>query len=174
MKKTYRHLAVMLCMASALLVVFAPRFGSAQSTPDAVASPAAADLISEGEMIFNTTCIACHQAGGAGVKDVPGSETTINGAIPALAGNPFVTQEDPKGVVLTVLNGRAGMPSFAGSYSNEQVAAVVSYVRQAFGNQAGPVSPDVVKEARAESAVEPLPSTPIPSGSPGAIQGLGK
>ncbi len=172
-RKTYRHLALMLCIVTAMLLVLAPRFGSAEGTPAAVASPAAASLIAEGEAIYNTTCIACHQAGGKGVASVPGSATTFNGAIPPLANNPFETLKDPKPVVLTVLNGRAGMPSFAGSFTDEQIAAVITYVRQTFGNDAGPVSPDVVKEARAESSAAPLPATPIPNGTPGAIQGLG-
>ncbi|HET9659589.1 MAG TPA: cytochrome c [Thermomicrobiales bacterium] len=173
MKKTYRHLVVMLCVATALLVVFAPRFGSAQGTPVAESSPAAAGLIAEGEEIYNTTCIACHRAGGEGVEGVPGSAPTINGAIPALAGNAFVTLDDPKPAVLTVLNGRGGMPRFGGAYSDEQIAAVLSYVRQAFGNDAGPVSPDLVAEAREESSAAPLPATPIPDATPGGIQGLG-
>lgn len=172
-RKSYQHLAVMLCLATAMLLVFAPRFGSAEGTPVAVAPPSAADLIAEGEAIYNSTCIACHQAGGAGVKSVPGSEPTMNGAIPALANNPFETLADPKAVVLTVLNGRAGMPSFAGSYSDEQIAAVISYVRQAFGNKADPVDPQIVTEARAESQASPIPLVPVASGSPEAIQGLG-
>lgn len=173
MKQTYRRLALILCMATTVLVVLAPRFGSAQGTPAAGATPAAADLISEGEGIFNTTCIACHQAGGKGVKGVPGSAPTYNGAIPALADNAFVTLQDPKAVVMTVLNGRADMPAFGGAYTDEQIAAAISYVREAFGNQAGPVSPEEVAQARKESSAPPLPATPIPSGTPGAIQGLG-
>lgn len=177
-RKTYRHLAIMLGLSFAMLLLIAPQFSSAQGTPAAedtaaVASPAAADLIAEGEGIYNSTCIACHQAGGAGVKAAPGSAPTMNGAIPALANNPFETLEDPEAVVLTVLNGRAGMPAFNSSFSDEQIAAVISYVRQAFGNDAAPVSPDVVAKARAESVGSPLPFAPVPSGSPEAIQGLG-
>lgn len=174
MKQTYRRLALILGMATAVLVVLAPQFSSAQGTPTAGASPvAAADLIKEGEGMFNTTCIACHQAGGKGVKNVPGSAPTYNGAIPPLANSPFETLKDPTAVIMTVLNGRAGMPAFGGSYTDEQIAAVISYVRQAFGNQAGPVTPDEVAKVRKESAAPPLPSTPIASGTPVAIQGLG-
>lgn len=174
MKKTYRHLVVMLSLSAALLFVLIPHFGSAQGTPAAVvASPAAADLLSIGENIFNTTCIACHQAGGAGVKDVPGSAATINGAIPALANNPFETLQDPTAVIQTVLNGRAGMPAFGGSFSDEQIAGIISYVRQSFGNKADPITADQVAKVRAASAVTPVPSSPIPAASPEAIQGLG-
>lgn len=173
MNKTYGRLALILCLAGAALVVVGPRFSSAQATPVVGATPAVADLITEGEGIFNSTCIACHQAGGKGVKGVPGSAPTYNGAIPPLANSPFESLQDPTAVIMTVLNGRAGMPSFSGAYSDEQVAAVITYVRQAFGNKAGPVTPEEVAAVRKASAAPPLPATPIASGTPVAIQGLG-
>ncbi len=55
----------------------------------------------DGKSLFLDNCSACHQPTGKGVP----------GAFPALAGSAFV-QGDPKIVMTTVLNGRAGMPSF--------------------------------------------------------------
>lgn len=173
MKRMHWHLAVMLCLVGGMLALLAPHFGSAQGTPEPVASPAAADLISIGENIYNTTCIACHQAGGAGVKGVPGSAPTYNGAIPALANSPFEQLKDPTVVIQTVLGGRAGMPAFAGSFTDEQIAGVISYVRQSFGNKADPVTPDQVKQVRAQMVVTPVPATPIPPETPEVPQGLG-
>lgn len=179
MPKSYQRLITMLGLVASLLAlpIFAPHAGRAQTgTPvPSIAAPtgaAAAALVTEGEKIYETTCIACHQAGGKGVKGVPGSAPTIRGAIPALANNPFETLKDPRPVVDTVLNGRAGMPSFS-SYSDEQIAAVISYVRQAFGNHADAVSPALVKQVRTETTVPSTVATPIPNGTPGAIQGLG-
>ena len=66
------------------------------------------------------------------------------------------------------------MPRFAGSYSDEEIAAIVTYIRQAWGNQAAPVSADVVADVRAQFAIEPPPdATPIPSPPPGASPAVG-
>lgn len=115
-------------------------------TPDAA-------LVALGEELYNNTCIACHQPAGEGVE----------GYYPALAGNPFVTLEDPNPVIQTVLAGRGGMPAFRNIYSDEEVAAVVSYVRQAWENDAGPVSPEQVAAVRVEvvTVQTPEPGTPV-------------
>jgi hypothetical protein len=61
------------------------------------------------------------------------------------------------------------MPAFRG-FSDEEIAAVVSYIRQAWGNQAGPVDPALVGEVRAEFDVPPPPpATPIATEPPGAV-----
>jgi cytochrome c6 len=110
-------------------------------------TPEAAALVVLGEDIYNTTCIACHQPGGVGVE----------GYYPMLAANPFVTLDDPIPAIQTVLQGRGGMPSFDGLYSDEEIASVLTYVRQAWGNTAGPVSPEAVADVRAEVDVDPAP-----------------
>lgn len=139
-----------------LIVILAmtPFMGQAQdATPEA--SPAASNaMLSEGEAIFNSVCIACHQPGGEGVT----------GIYPALNGNPLITQDDPTYPITTVLNGRGGMPRFAGSYDNEQIAAVLSYVRQAWDNDAGPVSPDQVEAIRNPEKAATPETTPTPDG----------
>jgi mono/diheme cytochrome c family protein len=40
------------------------------------------------------------------------------------------------------------MPAYAGKMSNEEIAAVVTYMRNAWGNAASPVTPDQVSAAR--------------------------
>ena len=42
----------------------------------------------------------------------------------------------------------ATMPAYAGKMSNEEIAAVVTYMRNAWGNAASPVTPDQVSAAR--------------------------
>jgi cytochrome c6 len=74
---------------------------------------------------FLDNCSACHQATGKGVK----------GAFPALAGSPLV-QGDPKIVITTVLNGRAGMPAFKDDLTDADLAAILTYVRGSWGNKA--------------------------------------
>lgn len=93
-------------------------------------APDKAQLVEEGENIFITNCAACHNETGEGFEEIP-----------ALAGNPFVTLENPAPVVDTVMNGRGSMPSFRGSLSDEEAAAVITYIRNAWGNSAPAVPP---------------------------------
>lgn len=141
---------------AALIVIVAmmPFMSQAQdATPEA--SPAASsEILSEGEAIYNSVCIACHQPGGEGIA----------GIFPALNGNPLITQEDPAYPITTVLNGRGGMPRFAGSYDNDQIAAVLTYLRQAWDNDAGPVSPDQVEAIRNPEEPATPGTTPTPEG----------
>jgi mono/diheme cytochrome c family protein len=138
--------SVLLGVIIVALAISAPIFVIAQTaTPQPGASPGAAgdaQLIQEGEQIYGETCIHCHQAGGVGVPN----------SVPALAGNPFVTMPDPQRVVQRVLFGREKMPAFADTYNDEQIAAVVSYIRNTWGNQASTVSPAYVAEVRAAGA----------------------
>ena len=149
-----RQLGLLVLATALVLAIVAPGMGEAQVATPAI-DQAAADLVASGEDLYNTTCIACHRPGGEGATDV-----TVGG-IPALAGNPFVTLEDPAPVVQTILNGRAGMPNFR-SLPDEDIAAVASYIRQAWQNEAGPVDPALVGEIRAQYVVTPMPdATPI-------------
>jgi mono/diheme cytochrome c family protein len=161
MKQTHRRaLTLMFVALATVAVVQGPHLIRAQdSTPATGASPVGqTDLIANGEQIFNSVCIACHQAGGKGVA----------GIYPALAGDPLVTLDDPGPMVRTLLTGRGGMPTFGGIYSNEQIAAVVSYVRTSFGNNASTVKPEFVQQMRDQLAATPLPSTEAtPGGSSG-------
>lgn len=91
----------------------------------ALAPMAAAQDVAKGQDLFNHKCAACHQKTGLGVK----------GAFPALAGDPFV-RGDPEPVVRTVLQGRGGMPTFAALLAEDQLADIISYIRQAWGNAA--------------------------------------
>ena len=157
-----RQLGLLVLATALVLAIVAPGMGDAQvATPET--DQVAADLVMRGEQIYNTTCIACHRSGGTGATAI---NVTVGG-IPALAGDPFVTLEDPAPVVQTILNGRAGMPSFR-ALSDEDIAAVASYIRQAWQNEAGPVDPALVGEIRAQFVVTPLPNaTPISTEFPG-------
>ena len=103
--------------------------------PPAETKPAEAEAAAaDGEKVFGNTCVACHQPDGRGKA----------GDFPPLAGNPdlFLSRDFP---ALVVLNGIAGpievegnsidsaMPSF-GFLSDAEIAAVIRYVRGAWGN----------------------------------------
>ncbi len=97
-----------------------------------------------GEAQFTSTCAACHQANGQGIK----------GAFPALAGDPFVVGA-PQPVIATVLNGRGGMPSWKADLTDAQIAAAITYVRSAWGNKASPVTEAMVATERAKTSAPP-------------------
>jgi mono/diheme cytochrome c family protein len=81
---------------------------------------------SDGAALYRATCQGCHMPDGEGAKGA--------GMYPALAGNPQVATGAY--VADVVLQGRNGMPGFGDHMSNDQVAAVVNYVRTNFGNHA--------------------------------------
>ena len=103
----------------------------------------AAAPVVDGAAIFAQNCAACHQAQGEGVP----------GAFPKLAGDAFVHGPAPK-VAYLLTHGRGGMPSFANDLSDAQIAAVLSYVRSAWGNHAPPIAPATVAAARKGTATE--------------------
>lgn len=98
------------------------------------------ELISMGENLYTLNCAACHQAEGQGIA----------GAYPPLAGNAFVTTEDPTPVIRVIITGRAGMPRFSDDLSAREIAAIVSYIRNAWGNEAAPVSAEQMRSVREE------------------------
>ena len=77
-----------------------------------------------GEELFVSACQGCHMSDGKGA--------TGAGTYPSLAGNGNLESSGyPLGVVV---NGQRGMPPFGEMMSDDQVAAVVNYVRTHFGN----------------------------------------
>jgi cytochrome c6 len=106
----------------------------------AFATPSLAEPPS-GQTLFLENCSACHQPTGLGRK----------GAFPALAGDKFVTS-DPAPVAAIVLNGRGGMPAFKADLSDGDLAAILSYVRTAWGNKAAPVPATQIAAVRAKAS----------------------
>lgn len=107
----------------------------------------------DGRAIFLLNCAACHQPNGQG-----------GGPYPPLARNPAVNAADSGAIIQIVLNGRTGpitvngtqyggnMPSWR-ELSDADIAAVLTYVRSAWGNGAPAVSADQVAAARLPSAM---------------------
>ena len=87
-------------------------------------------LLAKGEEIYSDHCVACHQANGAGVPPV----------FPAIAGSAVAT--GPVDAHLDVVyNGRPGtaMQAFGQQLTATEIAAVMHYQRNAFGNDTGDV-----------------------------------
>lgn len=100
-----------------------------------------------GKTVFNAQCAACHQANGQGVP----------GAFPPLADSEWVvaSRDIPIAIVHDGLQGpidvkdqtyEGMMPAFKDTLSNDEIAAVLSYVRQEWGNQAEPITGRQVEE----------------------------
>ncbi len=86
------------------------------------------ELMTEGERVYNATCAACHMPNGEGLP----------GVFPALKGSQMVL-EDQQAHIEIVLNGKSGtaMQAFGKMLSLKEIAAVVTYERNAWGNNTG-------------------------------------
>jgi mono/diheme cytochrome c family protein len=150
-------------IALLVTIVTWPMLGMAQDASP-VASPASQDtVLARGDQIFHTVCMACHQPDGKGIA----------GVYLPLAGNPAVTLDDPTYMLSVLLTGRGGMPRFNSDYSDADLAAIATYVRQSFGNNAPAVTEEQVAVVRAsiysspEEEATPQKPGQIPTGSTG-------
>lgn len=96
--------------------------------------------------LFNDNCVACHQLDGSGRQSPAGG----------LAGLKTVNDPSGKNLIATLLEGHTPkairvdqrMPDFAGSYSNEELAAVSTFVLRRFGQSQGQVKPEDIEKPR--------------------------
>lgn len=125
----------------------------------AVAQDAAAQL-AEGKKNYMLICVACHQPTGLGLPAV----------FPPIAKSPYVSGS-PERLAAIILKGNAGpfvvdgkpfnqiMPPQEAVLSDEKIAAIMTYVRASFDNNAGPVAAEVVTAARKKFADHKTPWT---------------
>jgi mono/diheme cytochrome c family protein len=99
----------------------------------AVAEPALgqAELIAQGEQLFEQDCAVCHQPDGTGAPP----------AFPALAGNENL--QDLSRIVQNIHQGEGNMPPFP-NLTAEQIAALATYIRNSWGNAFGEVATEEV------------------------------
>jgi cytochrome c oxidase subunit 2 len=96
------------------------------------------DLIAKGEGVYNTACAGCHQPNGQG----------ISGAFPAITGSAIATGAIDAHIDI-IVNGKAGtaMQAFKEQLSAVDIAAVVTYQRNALGNSVGDmVQPSAIQK----------------------------
>jgi cytochrome c oxidase subunit 2 len=110
------------------------------------------ELIAEGKVVYDKVCVACHQDQGQGVPPV----------FPALAGSKIVGGPllDMNGKIIPdshvdrVFSGKAGtaMQAFRETLSDVELAAVITYERNSFGNKSGDmIQPAQIKALRQEA-----------------------
>jgi mono/diheme cytochrome c family protein len=131
---------------------------SGQSGASARPEPVVAgnNAMRAGAAIYKDSCAACHKDSGEGDANL----------FPRLAGSALVQSDDPTTLVRVVLHGTravstAGaptapaMPAFDWRLEDAQVAAVLTYIRNNWGNAAGPVPASAVASQRASLAKSP-------------------
>jgi mono/diheme cytochrome c family protein len=131
----------------------------AASAQSAVESPSAATL-AEGKELYVNNCSACHLPDGKGIPNLA----------PALSGNPLLAR-DPALLIQIVLKGPAAvlpadrprygsstMDSFYYKLDDDQVAAILTYIRHDFvkGDKSPPIAPKDVAAVRAKIDVKTL------------------
>jgi nitrite reductase (NO-forming) len=109
-----------------------------------------ADSVKRGQAVYTSTCVSCHQVDGAGVP----------GVFPPLAKSDYL-MDDAKRAIRTVLHGLEGeitvngepynqqMPSQS-HLTDEQVADVLNFVRNNWGNKGPAITPAQVKAERTQ------------------------
>lgn len=101
---------------------------TASADIDAIRQWSKAELLATGELVYGANCASCHQKEGQGIP----------GMFPAIAGSDIVNGDMGKHVS-TVMNGIADSPmqAFGSRLSDVDIAAVITYQRNAFGNTTG-------------------------------------
>lgn len=135
-------------------LVYQPEGGAIQSMPfeegtvtEAPVAQNKAERVAAGAIVYSTTCLACHQADGKGVPN----------AFPPLASSDYLNA-DPRRAVSAAVHGLSGKIRVNGveyngimprqNLSDEQVANVVTYVLNNFGNKGGEITPAQVAAIR--------------------------
>ena len=114
-----------------------------------IPAPESSLLMSLGQTVYQARCALCHGTDGGGMPP----------DYPPLAGNPSIQMQSAVNPIRMVLNGGFppgtngnpepyGMPPFAQRLSDDEVAAVVTYIRAAWGNRGSAVSAGQANELR--------------------------
>lgn len=107
-----------------------------------------AEIVHPGKAVYNKYCLTCHQSDGSGVPNMH----------PPLGPGSWVENE-PEELIAIMMKGLSGkievngqeyknfMPSHA-KLTDEEIADVLTYIRSSFGNNLGPVTPEMVAKIR--------------------------
>ena len=127
--------------------------GKPGAAPEAAAlTPAEQARFDAGRSIYQNLCQPCHQPNGQGLEKVA----------PSLVGSEFALGASPIPIRI-VLNGKEGlvglMPPLGAGLTDDQVAAVLTYIRREWGQTGSPIDAAAVAAVRAETAGRTRPWT---------------
>ena len=130
-------------------------------------TPAEQRRYDAGAELYKNLCVPCHQTDGRGREKLA----------PALVGSRFVVAQDPGNAARILLGGMEGsiglMPPLASALGDDQVAAVLTYIRREWGHTASAVSPEDVREIRGltKGRTRPWTAAELPQGRGGRAGG---
>ncbi len=144
-----QHLSAQDIHAMASYLKALPKTDTPAPRADVAVTPEAETLLKLGAKLYDTHCLDCHQANGQGQPP----------AYPPLARKVSLSAAGATNAIRIVLNGGYppstegnprpyGMPPYAMTLTDDEVAAVVSYIRNRWGNRGGLVSPSEVARLR--------------------------
>lgn len=145
-----QHLSDQDVGAMAIYLKSLPSQKAASEVEERAVPEEVAHVLEQGAKIYKNHCADCHQTSGKGQWP----------AYPPLAGNHAITMSSAVNAIRVVLNGGFspstaanprpyGMPPYGPTLSDDEVAAVVSYVRNSWGNKAPILSASEVNRYRA-------------------------
>jgi mono/diheme cytochrome c family protein len=121
----------------------------APGAPEGAVSTPAQTQMANGEKLYRGACIACHEADGSGAPRI----------YPPLPGSANLQSADASSAIRIILDGaetittprapnKGSMPAYAKKMSDQEIADVTTYIRNAWGNSAPAVTADEVARAR--------------------------
>jgi cytochrome c oxidase subunit 2 len=98
------------------------------------------ELMTKGEKVYKAQCLVCHQANGEGLK----------GAFPSIVGSAIAIDASNRlRHIQQIIHGKGLMPAFGEQLSDVDIASIVTFTRNAWGNSTGDiVQAKEVSEAR--------------------------
>ena len=117
--------------------------------PEPKVAPPSRAQMATGEKLYNGACIACHEEDGSGAPRI----------YPPLPGNANLQSSDASSTLRIILDGaetvttprapnKGSMPAYATKMTDQEIADVTNYIRNAWGNAAPLVTADEVAKAR--------------------------
>jgi mono/diheme cytochrome c family protein len=105
--------------------------------------------MADGAKLYGHACVACHETDGSSAPRI----------YPPLPGNANLLSADPSSTLRIILDGAqtvttprapngGSMPAYANQFSDQEIADVTNYIRNAWGNAAPAVTPAQVEKAR--------------------------